>query len=104
MVPRKDLYAYGKDAYFQKLKSFANELGLPIVAGSDTHQFLQYSSVYNDFAVDCQTVEELKSSINNGEYKLEVSPSLDIKVKSATLVKKLLKKMLNKNGMHEINA
>ncbi|RDW16909.1 histidinol-phosphatase [Oceanobacillus arenosus] len=100
----KDLYAYGTDAYYQKLKSFAAELGLPIVAGSDTHQFLQYSSVYNDFAVECQTVGEFKSCIKNGDYKLEVSPSLDIKVKSATLVKKLLKKMLNKNGLFGFNA
>ncbi|RDW15552.1 PHP domain-containing protein [Oceanobacillus chungangensis] len=99
----KDLYAYGTDTYYQKLKSFADEHGLPIVAGSDTHQFLQYSSVYNDFMVDCQTAAELKSCIINGDYKLEVSPTLEIKVKSATLVKKLMKQLLNKSGRLEVN-
>lgn len=97
----KDLYTYGTEAYFKKIRRFADEIGLPIVAGSDTHQFLQYGSVYNDFQRDCKTVTELKTQIINENYQIEISPSLDLKVKSAALVKKLLKKMLNKNGVIE---
>lgn len=97
----KDLYTYGSKGYYEKMKRFSHELGLPIVAGSDTHQFLQYGSVYNVLKKECKTVTELKAEIKNGHYQIEISPSLDIKVRSAALVKKLLKKVLNKNGVIE---
>jgi len=97
----KDLYTYGIADYYNKLELFAKELGLPIVAGSDTHQFLQYGCVYNDLSRDCKTVDELKQQINEGCYQIEISPSLDLKVKSAKLVKKLLKKLLNEDGVIE---
>lgn len=99
----KDLYTYGITPYEKKLQNFAYELGLPIVAGSDTHHFLQYGSVYNDFEKDCTTVDELKTQIKNSNYQIEISPCLYTKVKSAALVKKLLKKTLNQDGMIEVH-
>ena len=95
----KDLYTYVVAHYYKKLEMFADELGLPIVAGSDTHQFLQYGCVYNDVSGTCKTVNELKQHIKEGSYQIDISPCLDIKVKSAKLVKKLLKKMLNEDGV-----
>jgi predicted metal-dependent phosphoesterase TrpH len=97
----KDLYTYGTKVYYEKLKKFSDKLGLPIVGGSDTHQYLQYSSVYNVFQVDCESVIELQAQIKNGNYEIEISPSLNIKVKSAALVKKMLKKLLNEKGVIE---
>lgn len=99
----KDLYTYGITSYDKKLKKFANELGLPIVAGSDTHHFLQYNCVYNDFEKDCATVDELKKQIKNSNYQVEISPCLQTKVKSAALVKKLLKRTLNQDGVMEVH-
>ncbi|MGJ9381912.1 PHP domain-containing protein [Salipaludibacillus sp. CF4.18] len=90
----KDLYAYGKEPYTSKLINFAEVVGLPIVGGSDTHQYLQYGSVYNDFNEECNTVNELKASISTGNFTVQTSPALDVKVKAATLVKKLLKEKL----------
>src|SRR5690625_2285381 len=98
----KDLYSYGVAEYYKKIKVFADELGLPIVAGSDTHQFLQYGCVYNDLSRTCKTVAELKQQIKEAGYQIGISPNLDLKVKSATLVKKLMKKMLNEDGVIEV--
>lgn len=97
----KDLYTYGIDSYYKKLKQFSDQLGLPIVAGSDTHQFLQYGSVYNEIKRNCQTVVDLKEQIKGGHYHIEISPSLRLKVKSAKLTKKLMKKLLNEHGVME---
>lgn len=44
------------------------------MGGSDTHQFLQFGSVMNTFANICNTVDELKSAIAQGEYDIHVSP------------------------------
>jgi len=99
----KDLYTYGITSYEKKLQKFADELRLPIVAGSDTHHFLQYSSVYNEFEKDCATVDELKTQIKDSKYQVKISPCLQTKVKSAALVKKLLKRTLNQDGVMEVH-
>ncbi|WP_445506664.1 PHP domain-containing protein [Niallia sp. 03190] len=90
----KDLYAQGLDPYREKLTAFAEKVGLSIVGGSDTHQFLQYGSVYNDFEQECNNVADLKACIASGNYQVNTSQDLQLKVKSATLVKDLLKKLL----------
>lgn len=90
----KDLYAQGISAYRDKLSQFAEAIELPIVGGSDTHQFFQYGSVYNRFEQECRTVDELKCSIDSGRYEVETSENLQLKIKAAILVKKLLKKVL----------
>jgi len=90
----KDLYAYRNESYQNKLEDFANKVDRPIVGGSDTHQYLQYGSVYNDFNEECNTVDELKSAILTGNYVVNTSECLHVKVKGATLAKKMLKKMI----------
>lgn len=91
----KDVYAQGLEAYHAKIGEFAKRLGRPVVAGSDTHQFMQYGCVLNEFDRNFETVEELKALIQEGAYRIEVSPALDIKVKSANIIKGLLKKSLS---------
>lgn len=89
----KDLYKQGVEVNRQKLEPFAKELGLPVVAGSDTHQCLQYGSVVNRFAEPIDTVEDLKRAIQNQEYEIEISDALDIKVKASVMLKKVLKQL-----------
>ncbi|RLL43684.1 PHP domain-containing protein [Oceanobacillus piezotolerans] len=100
----KDLYSYSNEAYVEKLTSFAESLELPIVGGSDTHQFLQYGCIYNTFETNCNDVDELKRMITNGGYHTVISPNLHLKVKSATLVKKLIKNTINQEGYATIYA
>ncbi len=94
----RDLYAQGQDPYIDRLKEFAKELRLPIVGGSDTHQYLQYGVIYNESPEECETVDGLKEMIQNRLYDIRISKDLDIKVKAARLVKKLIKGTLDEEG------
>lgn len=90
----KDIYSQGLEAYRTQIEEFALRLGRPVVGGSDTHQFMQYGSVVNEFDQEFGTAEELRELIRQGAYKIEVSPCLNTKVKSANYIKALLKKQL----------
>ncbi|WP_018930332.1 PHP-associated domain-containing protein [Gracilibacillus lacisalsi] len=90
----KDLYAKGVETCRQELLELAEEIDLPVVGGSDTHQFLQYGSIVNVFEQDCRNSEELKQAIVQQKYQVKISDQLPLKVKSATLVKKYMKKYL----------
>ncbi|MNC12878.1 histidinol-phosphatase [compost metagenome] len=89
----KDIYMQGADQYRALIEPFAHRLGVPVIAGSDSHQCLQYGSVVNRLELDCSTVEELKAAVRLGQYSIEVSPCLHTKVKGSIMMKKLLKQM-----------
>lgn len=86
----KDLYKSGIEEMKDKVIKLSRELQLPITCGSDTHYFLQISSVKNIFNKECTTVKELKEEIRLGNYKTENSSDLKIRVKSAIIIKKLI--------------
>lgn len=90
----KDLYSLGIDTCKQKVYPFAEKLGLPVTGGSDTHQYLQYGTIVNSFAESCSTIDELRQAITDGKYRITIAPDLRLKVKSATIVKKLMKQLL----------
>lgn len=90
----KDMYQYGSEINHERVKHFANDLGKPVTAGSDTHQCLQYGSVYNELDKLCETAADLKAAILQGAYQLQVSDSLPIKVKASVMLKKLMKKII----------
>ncbi len=94
----RDLYAQKGTSYKERLYQFAEEIGLPVVGGSDTHQYLQYGIILNDFETDCDTVDDLKKEIKKSNYKIQIADELPIKVKSARLVKKLIKSSLDERG------
>ncbi|MNN86767.1 hypothetical protein D3C81_2042220 [compost metagenome] len=56
---------------------------------------MQYGSVVNHFDQEFRTVQELKDLIHHAAYHIEVSPSLETKVKAANIIKALLKKNLS---------
>lgn len=92
-VNAKDLFQYGF-GMADNVQQFADELGLPVSAGSDSHQPLQFGSVINRFDKDCHTAEQLRTELLNGNYQLEISPCLNVKVKAAQMMKELLKKSM----------
>ncbi len=92
----KDLYSIGIEENKENVYWLADKLGLPVTAGSDTHQFLQYGAVLNDLEQDCSTITELKAAIKSRQYSVEISPDLHLRVRSATLAKKLMKQLLAK--------
>lgn len=81
-----------------EIYEFGNKLNLPVVAGSDTHQHFQYGCIWNDFNHDCSTIQDLIDTINKKEYKINISKDIELKVKSATVLKKALKKVNSFGG------
>lgn len=85
----KDLFTFGRDIE-EKVRSFAAQYEIPVVGGSDTHQHFQYGSIVNVFP-ECDSIDELREAIQQRNYNTEVSPCLEVKVKAATHVKKMIK-------------
>ncbi|MDQ6422182.1 PHP domain-containing protein [Paenibacillus sp. LHD-117] len=92
-VNAKDLYEYG-NGMADEVRELASALGLPVTAGSDSHQPLQFGSVINRLHERCETAEELRALIRAGRYSLDISPCLDVKVKAAQMMKELLKQSM----------
>lgn len=87
----KDLYKSGLGMK-EQVNLFAETYQVPVLGGSDTHQYLQYGSIVNEFPV-CNTIEELKNTIQDRNYTVNISPCLDVKVKAANKMKKMIKEM-----------
>ena len=75
----------------QLITSFCEELKLPYVAGSDTHQANQYGCIVTCFDKGCRTVEDLKKEMNQQRYHIEISKFIKVQVKAAGRLKKALK-------------
>ena len=86
----KDLYNYGIEIMKNKVIKLSNKLNKPIVCGSDTHHFIQVSSVKNIFHKDCKTIKDIKEQIKLENYNREISQELKVRVKSAIIIKKLI--------------
>ena len=72
----------------------AKKLNKPVVAGSDTHQAVQYGCIFTSFESSCiTTLDELRSQISDGRYEIEVALSAPFQVHTACLLKKALKEI-----------
>lgn len=87
-----DIYRQGIGVR-EEVERLAQALNLPVVAGSDTHHYLQYGSVYNVMP-ELYTAKEMKKAIIEGDYEIKIAPCIKDKVKAARLIKKVLKKQL----------
>lgn len=86
----KCIYKLGLQEMKEKVSMLAKQLKLPITSGSDTHHFMQISTAKNIFSKNCNTVKEIKEEIKKGNYKIEFSSDLNVRVKSAIIIKKLI--------------
>lgn len=86
----KDLYNKGIEVMKDRVKKLSNKLNIPIVCGSDTHHFIQVSSVKNVFYKDCATIKEIKEQIELQYYNVEISQELKVRVKSSMIIKGLI--------------
>ncbi len=82
----------------ENIDAFAKEHQLAILAGSDTHQSLQYGCISNLFDKECSTIKELKEEISAGRYRIETSQSLDCQVRFAGILKRSLKEIHSLGG------
>ncbi|MHA6253340.1 PHP domain-containing protein [Oceanobacillus sp. CAU 1775] len=88
----KDLFTYGPEIE-DRVRAFATNYEIPIVGGSDTHHYLQYGAIVNDFP-ECQTIDDLREAIRTGNYQTKVSSDLPEKVTAAKEIKKAIKQEL----------
>ncbi|KZE37133.1 histidinol-phosphatase [Bhargavaea cecembensis] len=90
----KDLHVKGPEVCRREVQELSYTIGVPVVGGSDTHQFLQYGTVKNHFDDECENSDDLKKAIAAWNYRIDLSDQLDLKVRAATLVKKYMKQCL----------
>lgn len=88
----KDLAEDTKGTW-EKMKKLAVSLGLPLIAGSDTHQAVQYGCVWNEFEQTVNRVMDLAKEIKNQAYQIRMSDTLMLRVESAGILKRALKEI-----------
>lgn len=86
----KDTALFGRNMV-QKVEEFAQQLQIPLVAGSDSHHSYQYGCIYNDFENTFYRIDELYAAMRRNEYKIVIQDDIVEKVKTAGYVKHLLK-------------
>lgn len=106
-----DLYDFfdlnGKDTgrmgkiNIKKMEKIADQYAKPLLAGSDTHQYLQYGAVWNIFEKEVNKVSHLKKEILARRYTIKVDEAIEEKVEGATLLKKALKQLQKVNGRYD---
>ena len=93
----KDVALRGVEAR-EEVEALGRRLSLPVVAGSDTHQNLQYGCIYNVFERECRFVSELFDEVKRGAYRIEVASEIELQVESASILKRALKQVYALGG------
>jgi len=86
----KDLWRFGSEQRHQ-VEALAAEFDRPVLAGSDTHHFMQLGSVYNEFQQPFETHADLRELIRAGAYTVHVHPELPQWIETAQENKKAIK-------------
>lgn len=89
----KDIHKKGEAFITNMIMDFANKFNLSILAGSDTHEATQYGSIYSEFDYLYENYDDLYQAILDGNYDIYISEDLDLRVESATKIKKALKRL-----------
>ena len=63
------------------------------MAGSDTHQAVQYGCIRTRFEKEFGTVEEMRAEMKKGGYEIVVSDYASFQVRTAGLLKRALKEI-----------
>ena len=77
----------------RKTYELARRLRIPVVAGSDTHQAVQYGCIRTRFEKEFGTVEEMRAEMKKGGYEIVVSDYASFQVRTAGLLKRALKEI-----------
>ena len=88
----KDI-AMDREETERKTYRLGKRLGLPVVAGSDTHQAVQYGCIRTCFEKEFRTVAEMREEMRKGSYEIVVSGHAPFQVKTAGLLKRALKEI-----------
>lgn len=89
----------GKDIAADRLRTqtltytLADKLQKPVVAGSDTHQAVQYGCIRTCFEKEFDTFSALRQEMNARNYTICIHPEATFRVKTAALLKRSLKEI-----------
>jgi len=89
----------GKDTAFDKagtenkVQALSKRLGVPVLAGSDTHQSFQFGCIYNQFEESLTTIAELRDAIKRGAFAVVHGESALLQVRAASIIKSTLKEI-----------
>ncbi len=89
----------GKDMaeHAERTKRLTMELGRkinkPVVAGSDTHQAVQYGCIYTTFEQEMKTIHELYVQMSQGNYEINIAEQAAFQVRTAGILKRALKEI-----------
>lgn len=70
-----------------------HQLGIPVVAGSDTHQATQYGCIRTRFDRDAASFSALYEEMRAGRYEITIHPEAAFKVRTAGILKRALKEV-----------
>lgn len=87
----KDLYSRGIKQNSADLEALSKQINKPVVAGSDTHHYMQYGVVYNAFHTTCETVAQLKQQIAAQAFTIHIDEDLPHHVAEAVRLKDIAK-------------
>ncbi|RDU24946.1 PHP-associated domain-containing protein [Anaerosacchariphilus polymeriproducens] len=82
----------------QLTDKLAKQIDRPVVAGSDTHQAVQFGCIVNKFEKNCITLKDLKQEIIAGNYEIQVRSNASLLVNTAGLLKRTLKEIYALGG------
>lgn len=88
----KDI-AEDRERTLRLTNALGEQLGRPVVAGSDTHQAVQYGCIRTVFKEDFSTFGELSAQMKEGRYSIEIHPEASFRVRTAGLLKRSLKEI-----------
>ena len=74
-------------------RALGEKLARPVVAGSDTHQAVQYGCIYAEFDSAATSVSELYSLMLAGAYRIVISDGAAFQVRTACVLKRALKEI-----------
>jgi len=86
----KDLWRFGSEHRVQ-VEALAAAFNRPVVAGSDTHHFMQLGSIYNEFQQPFETLADLRALIRTGAYTRHIHPELPKWIETAQEIKQAIK-------------
>ncbi|MEW9108463.1 MAG: PHP-associated domain-containing protein [Cytobacillus gottheilii] len=90
----KDMHEHGIEEMMEDVLSFAAQLDIPVVCGSDSHHPIHIGVVKNVFEKDFSTAQEIREAIKGNQYKRSIAPNLHTKINAAKIVKKKMKEAL----------
>lgn len=98
----KDIYKRGREIVELEVSNLAKSLDISYVAGSDSHYPIQLGVIKTCFHKDCSTIKELKESIKNHDYTIDISNTLNLRVFTAKLAKKIIKKKMKQEQINQL--